>query len=76
MTGHVAVQTCSADCSAKLRMTHRFDSSTARMDKYHSKSLDRKVKEWGHRYGIEQGKTTLALVGGVDVAGIMRELKR
>ena len=46
------------------------------MNKYHSETLDRKAKEWGHRYGIEQGKTTLAMVGGVDVAGIMRELKR
>lgn len=73
---HSTVKTCSASCSAKLRMTHRFDSSTARMDKYHSKSLDRKAKEWGHRYGIEQGKTTLAMVGGVDVKGIMKELKR
>lgn len=74
VTGHVAVQTCSADCSAKLRMTHRYDSRAARMDRYHSETLDRKAKEWGHRYGIEQGKTTLALVGGVDVKGILKEL--
>lgn len=44
-------------------------------DPYHSDSLDAKIAEGGHRYGKNQAAETLALVGGVDVDGIMAELK-
>lgn len=44
-------------------------------DPYHSDSLDAKIAEGGHRYGKQQAAETLALVGGVDVDGIMAELK-
>ncbi len=42
---------------------------------FHSDSLDAKIAEGGHRYGKNQAAETLALVGGVDVDGIMAELK-
>lgn len=44
-------------------------------DPYHSDTLDAKIAEGGHRYGKNQAAETLALVGGVDVDGIMAELK-
>lgn len=44
-------------------------------DPYHSDSLDAKIAGGGHRYGKNQAAETLALVGGVDVDGIMAELK-
>lgn len=42
--------------------------------RFHSESLDRKVAEYGYQYGSRQSEQTLAMVGSVDVEGILAEL--
>ena len=63
-------------CSPKCSGTAQYKSVTEAVDmrKYHSESLDRKIREWDN-YGKQQGYRTLLDVGKVDVDGIMSQLK-
>lgn len=64
-------------CSEECRVIGKHVlARTKTIDYYHSETLDVKAREWGIRYGKEQSKATLAMVGGVDVDGIMNELKK
>lgn len=63
-------------CSQKCSGTAQFRSPVpVDMSRYHSDSLDRKIRDWDN-YGKQQGYRTLLDVGRVDVDGIMGELKR
>lgn len=73
-------RTCSPTCSHILgdrtkKGTYQYPSKKD-MRRYHSDTLDKKAKEWGHRYGEYQAKETLALAGTIDVEGFMREVKK
>lgn len=77
-------RTCSKECARKLLvMTRRermemmgygYSESNDPTAPYHSESLDRKVRQYGFRYGQVVAEETLRMVGGVDVEGILKEL--
>ena len=78
-------ETCSRGCAKKLAARNqkitmqdtgfrRAELRTDKASKYHSENLDRKVKQYGYRYGQVQAQETLDMVGRVDVDAILAEL--
>lgn len=65
---------CCRLCRDKRGALNRSDMVD--MSKYHSETLDMKIRAWGRNYGEGQKVLTLQKVGKVDVEGIMKELER
>lgn len=74
---HIETRCCSGRCAKHAQAMGEYDRpAPGTMEKYHSRTLDQKARLWGKDYGKYQANLTLLEVGGVDVEGIMNELKR